>query len=79
SFENSPILDTDAKVLEASLVSYEHLDELETSNRSSSCLEDLMDVSLEEDTHLRNLRIKEWQEDSDFEKQISPLLSDDDA
>ncbi|GFV64365.1 uncharacterized protein TNCV_2502831 [Trichonephila clavipes] len=79
NFEKLSSVDDDANLLKDSRVSYEHLeDQFETSNPSTSRLEDLMDLSLEEDIHLKNLRINDCQEDSDFEKQISPLLSDDD-
>ncbi|GBL70966.1 hypothetical protein AVEN_166084-1, partial [Araneus ventricosus] len=53
-----------------------HDDRNEPVSPNVSKSKDPMDFSLDEDSHLRNLRLSDCQDDSDVEKQISPLISD---
>ncbi|GIX83675.1 uncharacterized protein CDAR_414921 [Caerostris darwini] len=59
----------------SSRISYEHLENRPQEGDVDSLR--LEDLSLDEEVHLRNLRISDCREDSDFEKKISPLISDD--
>ncbi|KAF8787789.1 hypothetical protein HNY73_009351 [Argiope bruennichi] len=84
-FEKQEIDDTENKserdsLLETSQVAGKLGDvRKESDSPTVSRLKDPVDLSLDEDTHLRNLRLSDCQDDSDVEKQISPLISEDET